>query len=753
MKAIASLWRPCLLILLLAGCSQQEATTPVERPVDKVFPLLDAAHSRWIYFASACRPFGMVNLSPDTEVEGAWGSGYIYDTDTIRGLSHVHGWQIAGVSVMPLVAEQYAGDGDYDSPFRHEDETVQVGYHALTLDRWGVHAEMTSTKRVGFHKYDYAAEGTAAVLFSLEGSLGPSRMIYGDLEQVDEYTVQGQTTNAPTRRRPKNFTVYFQARFDEPIQSIDKDQAGKVTVSFSEAVDALKMKVAISYTSTEHAALNLERELPHWDFERVVAESQEEWNALLSKVEVSDDDSVAVRRFYTDLWHALLGRRTISDINGAYPDNSGSTFRVGQLPLDEDGNPLFDHYNSDSFWGAQWTLTTLWGLLYPEVYEDFVRSLLVYYEDGGYVPRGPSGGNYTHVMTGASSTPFIVSAYQKGIRGFDAEKAFQGMRRNHMPGGTMCRAGYEHNSTIGGGLEFYIDQGFVPYPNPNGQRFGYHQDGPSLTMEYAYQDWTLAQMALALDKQEDYEYFIDRSQNYRNAYDAESGWMRPKDVDGNWRDPYDPYEYNAGFNESNGAQSTWFVPQDLRGLAELMGGTDIAVAKLNEQFETAAANNFTAGTSHQRGEDPNRARIPINYGNQPSIQTAFVFSHLDRPHLTQKWSTAVVEQAFSGLSPYTGYNGDEDQGLMGSLAVLMKLGLFQMTGGTEADPIYEFTTPRFRTVKLQLPNGNALTIIKEGDGHYIDTATFNETPLDEMKLPHSALMKGGQLRFLVQAEP
>ncbi len=692
----------------------------------------------------------MVNLSPDTEVEGAWGSGYVYDTDTIRGFSHVHGWQMAGVSVLPIDPDKYQGDGDFDSPFDHANEEVQVGYHSVKLDRWDVNAELTSTRRVGLHRYQYAAEVTPAVLFSLEGNLGPSRMINGAVEQVDEFTLQGQTTNAPTRRRPKNFTVFFQATFDQPIRQLTRDEAGMVVVTFADDLDELQMKVAISYTSTENAAQNMEAELPHWDFDRVVADSKDEWNVLLSRVRVEDGDSVATRRFYTDLWHSLLGRRMISDVSGAYPDNTGEDFRVGQLPLDSEGKPLFNHYNSDSFWGAQWTLTTLWGLLYPEVYEDFVHSLLVYYQDGGYIPRGPSGGNYTHVMTGASSTPFIVSAYQKGIRGYNTEMAYEGLKKNHMPGGTMGRAGYEHGTTIGGGLEYYIDQGYVPYPNPNGQRFGFHQDGPSLTMEYAYQDWTLAQLAKALGNEADYDYFMDRSRRYRNTFDANSNWMRPREADGNWKEPYDPYEYNAGFNESNGAQSTWFVPQDLTGLAELMGGDEAAVAKLNEQFETAANNNFTAGTSHDRGEDPDRARIPINYGNQPSIQTAFIFNHLGRPDLTQKWVKAVLAQAFSGVSPYTGYNGDEDQGLMGSLAVLLKLGLFQMTGGTEEDPIYELTTPLFGQVHLTLPSGNTLSIRKDGAGDYIESVTFNGSEIGLMTLRHSELMQGGELTFQVQ---
>ena len=742
--------RGLLYGILLCGvtfsCTPGNDTTqPIIQPVDQVYPLLDAANSRWFYFASACRPFGMVTLNPDTQVGGAWGSGYKYNTDTVKGLSHIHGWQIAGVSVMPVTVSSRDENllEDYYSSFNHEKETVEVGYHRLYLDRYQVKIELTSTKRVGFHRYTFPIKSKPGIVFQLNGQLGPSMMKAGKLTMINEYTLKGQIVNAPTKRRPKDFKVFYHISFNKPISEIVQNHKNAL-VLFAKDITQLKMKVGISYTSCENAKLNLQTELSDWDFEKVVKDSKDEWNSLLGRILVTDDDSIEVRRFYTDLWHSLQGRRTISDVNGAYPDNTGEQLRIGQLPLDQSGNPQFNHYNSDAFWGAQWTLNTLWGLVYPEVYSEFVKSLMVYYQDGGLVPRGPSGGNYTYVMTGASSTPFVVSAFQKGIDIGDPEDVYEAIKRNHISRGIMSKAGYEHDTFLGGGMEYYMDKGYVPYPIPEGD-FGYHQDGASLTLEYAYQDWTLAQMAKTLGKKEDYQYFLKRSENYQNVFDQSTGWMRPKNIKGNWKEPFDPYQYEHGFNESNGAQSTWFVPHDIAGLAELMGGKETAVEKLNEQFQKAALLNFTAGTSHERGEDPNRARIPINFGNQPSIQTAFIFNQLGRPDLTQYWSGEVVRKALGGLSPSTGYNGDEDQGLMGALAVLYKLGIFQMNGGTDENPVYELSSPMFNSVEIKLPKGKNLRIKKNNSDVFFKKITFDQNEVRELR--HRLIIGGGELKF------
>ena len=765
MRLIRFLFSVCCMAffcLLISSCNRQaeikSTTDPKTMPSELVYPFLDAANSRWFFFNSATRPFGMVNLSPDTQVGGAWGSGYRYNTDTIKGFSHIHAWQLSGLSVMPVVYQSETPEAvmmDYYSPFKHETEVAAPGYHRLTLDRYGVEVELTSTTRVGFHHYQFPESGQRALVLNLGGTLGPSQIKDGQVKLEGEKSFSGSLVNAPTRRRPKDSPVFFYAESNAALGNLESGADGKFLLTFAEdaAADIL-LKVGISYTSVEHAKLNLHTELDHWDFAAVKRASTDEWNEMLGRIEIGGGSETQRRRFYTDLWHALQGRRIISDVNGAYPDNTGASFRIGQLPLDEAGKPAFNHYNSDSFWGAQWTINTLWGLAYPDIYEEFVYSLMQYYQDGGFVPRGPSGGNYTHVMTGASSTPFIVSAFQKGILDTDAEMVYQALKKNHMPGGTMGRAGYEHDTEIGGGLEDYINKGYVPFPNPNGN-FGFHQDGPSLTMEYAYQDWTLAQMAQALNKEADYAYFTKRSQNYKNTFDPTVGWMRPKDVSGKWREPYDPYQYQrSGFNESNGAQHTWFVPHDLGGLAELMGGKEKAIEKLQQQFEKAAELGFTSGNSHAQEAHPENRSIPINYGNQPSIQTLFVFNQLGRPELNQYWTAQVIDKVYSGLSPETGYSGDEDQGLMGSLAVLLKIGLFQMSGGTETNPIYQIGTPLFEHVKIKLhrdyyPGGDfEITAPGRKDGKiYIKSAVYGSETLEGLTLRHQDIIQGGKLKL------
>lgn len=758
-----------LVIFSLLTCKEKEKSvensenTQAIDYTTKVYPLLDSENSRWFFFSSASRPFGMVNLSPDTEIKGAWGSGYRYKTDTIKGFSHIHAWQMSGISLMPVtVSENNKATifTDFYSKFSHKTEKVTPGYHYIELDRYQITSELTSTTRVGFHKYNFPKNTQAAILFNLNTKLGPCKNIGGELTKISKNELVGKLIMESTIRRPKPFTVYFKAKLNTDIASVEKDiKTGNYLVNLEDPKDKVLMKVGISYTSIENATENIKKELPHWNFNDVVAESKEQWNELLGRIDVEGGTETDQRRFYTDLWHALQGRRIISDANGAYPDNTGDTFRVGQLPLDVNGNPKFNHYNSDSFWGAQWTINTLWGLVYPEIKKEFVQSLLQYQKDGGLVPRGPSGGNYTFVMTGSSSTPFIVSAIQEGLITENLEEIYQVLKRNHMKGGIMEKAGYEHKTNLGGGFKYYLEKGFVPYPIPEG-KFAGHQDGASLTMEYAYQDWTLAQLAKKLGHNEDYNYFLKRSENFKNVYDETSGWMRPKDVNNTWFKNFDPYDYKVGFVEANGAQATWFVPHDLTGLAELMGGKEKAVEKLNKQFEEASELSFTAGTSHDLEEHPEYRRIPINYGNQPSIQTAFVFNKLGRPDLTQYWSRSIVDKTFSGLSPSTGYNGDEDQGLMGSLAVLMKIGLFQMNGGTDDNPEYQIGSPVFNKITIKLNpdfyKGKKFVIHANNNSPsnvYVNKIELNKQSVNGYFIEHSNIVNGGQLVLEMSNNP
>ncbi|MGS2762638.1 GH92 family glycosyl hydrolase [Sinomicrobium sp. M5D2P9] len=747
-----------IILFFLASCrDKQEVFTPKKCFADKVYSLLDTENSRWFFFTSASRPFGMVNLSPDTQINGAWGSGYRYKTDTIKGFSHIHAWQISGLSVMPVTisGNKNGIHTDFYSKFSHENESITPGYHSVELDRYQIKAELTSTKRVGFHKYLFPENKKAYILFNLNTVLGPCQNTEGLLEKTGGRELFGKLVAAPTNRRPKPLTIYFKMQFNVPVTSVERDtKTGNYLVGLESSDGAVLMKAGISYTSVDNATNNIQTELPHWDFDQVVEESREEWNELLDRIKVEGGTEKDRKRFYTDLWHALQGRRIINDANGAYPDNTGKQFRVGQLPLNPDGTPKFNHYNSDSFWGAQWTINTLWGLVYPEIMNEFTLSLMQYYKDGGLIPRGPSGGNYTFVMTGASTTPFMVSAIQKGIIKNELETIYEALKKNHMPGGIMAKAGYEHDTDIGGGLKYYLKNGYVPSPLPEGNGFGIHQDGSGQTLEYAYQDWTLAQLAKKLKYTDDYDYFIKRAANYKNVFNEKAGWMAPRDVDGQWRTNFDPYQYENGFVESNAAQSTWFVPHDIDGLAVLMGGKDKAVKKLNDQFEVARKSGFTSGDSHEAELHPEYSRIPINYGNQPSIQTAFIFHALDRPDLTQYWSRKVVDHVFSDLTPSKGYNGDEDQGLMGSLAVLMKIGLFQMNGGTEDDPEYQIGSPVFDKITIQLHKDyypgevfEIKAVNNNPDNVFINDVQWNNAPVKHYKITHRDITKGGVLQL------
>ena len=748
-----------------AGQNSKTILIDGKEPVDWVDPLIGTATSRWIYFSSACRPFGMVNLSPDTDIKGAWNSGYLYDTRSIRCFSHIHAWQMAGIPVMPTTGafKGHLGSDVYRSKFSHDKEIVQPGYHSVYLEDYNIRVELTSTMRVGFHRYTYSGSGTSYILFDLGSPLGPTDMKDASARVVNDKEIAGYALMDRTRRRPKPTYVFFVARFNKPFSKFGGWKEGKILrhikeisgkrsgvfVKYSVKKDEqILLKVAISYVSEEQARLNLETELPHWDFDRVRRESRDEWNKWLSKIEVHGGTDAQKTKFYTDLWHALLGRRVVSDVDGKYCDMTGSERRIRQIPIGPDGKPDHCFYNSDSFWGAQWTINVLWGLAYPEMVSEFCKSFLDMYDNGGLIPRGPSGGNYTFVMTAASSTPLFVSAYMKGIRDFDVEKAYQGIRKNAFPGGLMSKAGYEHDTAVGGGVEYYIKRGYIPLGI---KARAYHVSGAGQTLEYAFDDWCVAQMAKALGKDEDYQLFMKRAQNYKNIFDPSTGFMRPKNMDGSWLEPFDPFD-KKGWVEANAWQATWYVPHDVQGLINLMGGREKFIEKLNFAFEKAARHNFVS--SHGKYADY------LNYGNQPATQVAHLFNYAGAPWLTQKWVREVKEKTFGGITPYDGYYDDEDQGLMGALSALMAMGLFEMRGGCAIDPIYEISSPIFDKIVIHLdqkyyPGKEFVieTLNNSPENIYIQSAKLDGKSLNKPWFFHRELVDGGKLEIVLSPNP
>lgn len=765
-----------VMLLPLGNAFAQGGKAATMLKTDLVEPMVDAANSRFFYFASASRPFGMVNLSPDMKLNGTWNTGYRYNDDTIKCFSHIHGWEISGIPVLPTtgVFKGQLGPDVYGSSYLHSQEIAKPGYHKVVLKDYGVTAELTSTTRVGFHRYTFPASKQSHILFDFTTVLGSSETESASIHKINNQTIEGEVVMAATVRRPKPLSVYFVAVFDKAFDSFGGWKDGKIIqvqdevkgahtgvfVDFAtSANEKRQMKIAISYTSIAAAKNNLQTELPGWDFDAIVKASADDWNSWLGRIDIEGGTLTEQRRFYTDLWHGLQGRRIVSDVSGTYIDNTGATPRVRQIPLGADGKPKFNAYNSDSFWGAQWSINALWQLVYPELAESFINSLLLMYDDGGLIPRGPSGGNYTYVMTGAATTPFITSAYLKGIRGFDVNKAYEGMRKDHFPGGMMSKAGYEHNTFKGGGVEDYISLGYVPHPLSK-TKYGYHQDGAAQTLEYAYQDYALAEMAKVLNKQDDYRLFRKRAENYKNVFNKEIGWMYARERDGSFAKPIDILQYEHGFVEGNAAQYTWWVPHDVKGLIELIGGREAFTKKLNESFELSRPHGFVSGKSENPTDQELKRRVYINYGNQPCMETPFLFNYAGKPWLTQYWTRQLIDSVYSGISPQKGYSGDEDQGLMGSLAVLLKIGLFSTNGGTSAKPFYEISSPVFKKITIHLNQkyypGKEFVIQARNNGsknYYIQSARLNGQNFDQPWLLHDVLVKGGQLVLEMGSQP
>ncbi|MCM2370061.1 GH92 family glycosyl hydrolase [Rhodopirellula sp. ICT_H3.1] len=753
-----------LLSLLLPG------SLLAKSPVDWVNPLIDTHQSRWFYFNSASRPFGMVNLSPDTQTEGSWDSGYLYGDKYIRCFSHIHAWQMSGIAVLPIVGEMtgHQGMDIYQSEFSHDDEVVQAGYHKVHLKKYDVTAELTSTVRTGFHRYTFPSTDDAYILFDVSALLGHGPMVEAEVTRVDDQEISGMSVMKGTSRRKKDTPVFFVARFSQPFTAMGGWEDGSVVEStdaisgknvgaftrFETKADTpVLMKVGISYTSVEGARRNLDAELSHWDFDQVVDDSKNDWNEHLSRIQVEGGTDAQKTKFYTDLWRSMLGRRIVSDVDGAYCDMTTDQRQVRNIPSGDDGKPAFTMHNFDAWWGSHWSLDILWPLVCPERYSDFCNTSVQMYKNGGLIPRGPSGGNYTFVMIGDSAAPAITAAYAKGIRDFDYELALEGLVKNTGPEGGRYYGGYATKPTPSV-YEEYQEKGYVSWGNSLSG--GHGSAVTSLTLYNAYHDWCIAQMAKGLGRDDIYEKFITGAKNYRHVIwpEKQSAWVR--ESDGSWMKDFKPREMRFeqnGFCETSAAVTTFYVPHDPMGLAELLGGPDAAAKKLNEQFESATEHKF-----HLRGRIHGNAWV--DYANQDGTGMAHYFNRIGYPWLSQKWVRAVHEAAFSGTDPYSGYNGDEDQGQMGALSALMAIGLFQFDGGSGLDPQYDITATIFDKVTLQLSpkyyNGNTVTIVTKNqspENVYIQSATWNGEPHTSSMISHKDLIQGGTLELTLGSEP
>lgn len=729
--------------------------TQVTDYVGWVDPYIETNRGRYFFFVTGSRPFGMVGAAPHTRNKNQNGGGYNYNENEVLGFGNIHTWMMSGIEVMPATnnVNPTGGEAAWKSTFSHDDELVQPGYQRMYLRQPKTWVELTSTERVSFYRFRYPQDMTTQILVNLGGYMGNSTMANTEVRRMNDREIEGSFSSVKRYwGGPKDVKVFFVVQFDKAAKSIDGwkgtqllnninqlsgDSVGVAAKYNVEAGDEVNMKIAISYTSIENARNNLAAECTGWNFDKVRNESRQVWNDWFGKMDVQGGPQEQKIKFYTDLWHVLLGRQKIDDVSGDYPDRTtgqregnftDAIFKVKTVPKDQNGKPKFHMYNSDAFWLTQWNLNILWGLGWPEVQDELSSSMLQYAENGGLLPRGPSGGGYSYIMTSNPTANLVAGTFQKGLlTKFDANHAFEILKRNQMPGGMLGS-----NEDI----EFYIQH-------------GYWKDNAGITIEATFQDWAVAQMAYKLGKKQDYNYFMKRSEGWKKCFNPTQKLLFPKDANGRFTHN-DPLS-GSGWIEANAWQATWGVSHGIPGLATLMGGNDTLCSKLNFAFEKAAPQDFVFAYTDGY----------VSYANQPGLSNAHVFNYAGKPWLTQYWVRRVREQAYGGITPDEGYGGhDEDQGQMGALSALMSIGLFSLQGNASATPVYEITSPVFDNITIKLDNkyykGKQFNIITHNNSRqnmYIQKARLNGQVLNNFWFTHADFAKGGTLEIWLGAQP
>jgi predicted alpha-1,2-mannosidase len=723
--------------------------------VSWVDPYIETNRGRYFFFIPGSRPFGMVGAAPHTRNKNQNGGGYNYNENEILGFGQIHTWMISGIEVMPAnnSVDPTKGEAAWKSVFSHDEELVQPGYQRVFLRQPKTWVELTSTDRVSFYRFRYQQEMQTQVLVNLGGYLGNSTMANANIHIVNNKEFEGSISSIKRYwGGPKDVKIYFVVQFDREMKSVDGWKGSKLLSGISrlngdsagiaakydvKPGEEIKMKISISYTSIENARKNMSAECSTWDFDAVRNDSRNVWNDWLGKIAVKGGDHDQKIKFYTDLWHVLLGRQKINDVSGDYPDRTkgrrednftDAVFTVKTLPKDTNGKPRFNMYNSDAFWLTQWNLNILWGLAWPEVLDEMSSSMIQYADNGGLLPRGPSGGGYSYIMTSDPAVNLIAGTFQMGLlTKIGKNHAYEVMKRNQMPGGML---GSKDE------INFYI-------------KHGWWKDNAGITVEAVFQDWALAQMAYKLGKKKDYHYFLKRSEGWKNCFNASQGLLFPKDSSGKFihNNPLS----GEGWVEANAWQASFGVSHDIPGLATLMGGNLNLCNKLNFAFEKAAPEDFVFAYTNGF----------VSYANQPGLSNAHVFNYAGEPWLTQYWVRRVREQAYGGITPDLGYGGqDEDQGQMGALSSMMAIGLFSLQGNVSATPVYEITSPIFDSIIIKLDpfyykgkHFNILTHNNSKENRYIQKTQLNGNELNNFWFTHETYSKGGTLEIWLGNQP
>lgn len=746
-------------------------------PSKYVNPNIGADHSRWFFYTPAALPFGMAKLGPSTN--GTYGNeqgweavGYEDRHSSIDGFPCLHEFQVGGISLMPVVGELKTTPGNLEDPdsgfrsrFNKADEIASPGYYSVLLSDYGIQAELTATQRVGYQRFAFPKSDQSHIIFNIGNRQGESGAVRDAYIKCDGKTVEGYVETEPeyVKKYQTGATVpiYFYACLDKAPKSVRVFRQGEapclasdirgegamMTLDFdTRDREEITVKVAVSYTSIENARKNFQAEADGKDFKKVRAEAEKQWNDYMGRIEVKSRNEDDLTKFYTGLYHVLLGRGLASDVNGAYPKNDGS---IGQISLDKNGKPLHSHYNTDAVWGAYWNLTNLWALAYPEYYSDFISSQLLVYDDAGWLGDGIAASKYVSgVGTNMMGITF-AGAYNSGIRDFDVEKAYRAARKNE-----LCSEGRIEGA---GKMDVrqFLERGYVPFNDS--VFFGTHPEGSTFsashTLEYSFGAYALGQWAKAIGEEEDFKRTLNLSKGWEKLFDDDMKLIHPRDCSGEFLDNFDPAESWRGFQEGNAMQYTFFVPHDPEGLIRRVG-RDTFNERLDGIFTEARKSVFGGGKELNAFSG---LSSPYNHGNQPSLHISWLFNFSGMPSLTQKWTRLICDEFYgvTGEHGY-GYGQDEDQGQLGAWYVLASIGLFDVQGGTCARPTFQIGSPLFDEIKIHTGRGRDFTIRTSGnskDAIYVQSATLDGKPWNDCWLYRDRLFEGGTLELQMGASP
>ena len=775
--------RLCFLVIcmsIIMGCSTSTSST--KALVDYVDPNIGTAHCRWFFYTPAAIPFGMAKLAPSTDAHlgnpGGWQAvGYDFRHTSIEGFANFHEFQVGGVVFAPTVGELQTvpgelenPDGGYRSRFDKKDEVAAPGYYSVLLKDYGVKAELTAMKRVGFHRYTYPKTEQANLIFDIGNKQGESGEVKdAEVQYFEDGRVEGYVITSPVYvniyQKGADVRMYFSAVLNKkPVQvgtfvkdvvnpgkHQEKGPGAGLYMTFStEEQEAVEVKVGLSYTSIENARFNRETEAADVTFDQAKKNATDVWNESLSRIYVEGGKETDKVKFYTGLFHALLGRGLASDANGYYPKNNGT---VGRIALDEEGNPVHQHYNTDAIWGGFWNLTQLWSLAYHEHYSDWIKSQLLVYQDTGWLGDGIACSKYVSGVGTNFTSLAIAAAYNCGIRDFDVKQGYEAALKNEVEWrGRLEGAGKMD-------VRQFVERGYSPYEKrfdmvtrEEGSGFG-----ASHTMEYSFSSFAVSQFAKHLGKEDDYKLLSNLSNGWKNLYDPETRLIRPKDTKGNFLEDFNPLAPWKGFQEGNAVQYTFYVPHQIDELVDLVG-QETFNNRLDSIFLLSQKNIFGGGKEVDAFAG---LKTVYNHGNQPNLHISWLFNFSGKPYLSQKWVRAILDEFYGleGIHGY-GYGQDEDQGQLGAWYVMSALGLFDVKGLTEIDPKFQIGAPLFDKVTVRLNKdyypGEKFVIEakKQAVGDcYLQDISLNNRPQDTVQLPFSEVVKGGKLVLGLGASP